>query len=396
MADGIFGHLSGARWAVRGVRFPFSHRSPAPRTRDGAQHTAHHHVQIRDDEGGYGALHRASFPEFATRQRRQVGADVVVDGDDESAVGAQLGGEVRDLFGARLKSSEMPPVSMWMCRMRRGVRATASRRGRPASIAWAGRDITAPIARSVYGARGRTAQRGRRRRSGRSTGWRCSRPRLGAGRSARQACVSAPPPWQRRPVWRNRRIRRPRAEAAMEPQGVRGDGRDERGAVAALRVSLERQQRRADEREVGRVRRDRGRQRRIDLRVCASRTRIPVRRCRDRRDPRSRESPRAAGRTPPCAPGSAPGAWPRWSVAAVPVPRRATRPRRSPPRPWTARRSATAWRRSGPRDDSAPDTGSVRPSRTKTVCRDLIDLSGTPAVAAWTNWPSNWPPNTRL
>jgi hypothetical protein len=44
------------RWAVsKGFDSLFSHRSPAPRTGDGAQRTAHHHVQIRDDEGGQGA-----------------------------------------------------------------------------------------------------------------------------------------------------------------------------------------------------------------------------------------------------------------------------------------------------------------------------------------------------
>lgn len=34
---------------------PFSQGSPAKRTVDGARRTAHHHVQVRDDEGGQGA-----------------------------------------------------------------------------------------------------------------------------------------------------------------------------------------------------------------------------------------------------------------------------------------------------------------------------------------------------
>ena len=45
----------GARRAVRRVRLPLSQCSPASRTGDRARHTAHHHVQIRDGEGGQGA-----------------------------------------------------------------------------------------------------------------------------------------------------------------------------------------------------------------------------------------------------------------------------------------------------------------------------------------------------
>ena len=41
---------SGARRAARGVRLPGAQRSPARRTGDRAQYTAHHHVQIRDDD----------------------------------------------------------------------------------------------------------------------------------------------------------------------------------------------------------------------------------------------------------------------------------------------------------------------------------------------------------
>jgi hypothetical protein len=48
----------GLSWRAKGSAegsTPSSHRSPALRTGDRAQLTAHHHVQIREDEGGHGA-----------------------------------------------------------------------------------------------------------------------------------------------------------------------------------------------------------------------------------------------------------------------------------------------------------------------------------------------------
>jgi hypothetical protein len=62
----------GARRAARGST-PRAQCSPAPRTGDRARHTAHHHVQIRDDEGGKGALHPAAAscePTLPQRRRR--------------------------------------------------------------------------------------------------------------------------------------------------------------------------------------------------------------------------------------------------------------------------------------------------------------------------------------
>jgi hypothetical protein len=45
------------RGGQRGVRLPIAHCSPAPRTNDREQRTIHHYVQIRSDEGGFGAFH---------------------------------------------------------------------------------------------------------------------------------------------------------------------------------------------------------------------------------------------------------------------------------------------------------------------------------------------------
>lgn len=45
------------RGEQRGGSIPHQQRSSAPRTGNRAQHTAHHHVQIRNGEGGFGVLH---------------------------------------------------------------------------------------------------------------------------------------------------------------------------------------------------------------------------------------------------------------------------------------------------------------------------------------------------